>query len=371
LWVCRRSRSRFIKYTERWEQRVKATVTRTLAVVLVGLVALALGACGGQGAKLKDVTLVIPVAEMGVPYADFIIADQVGYFAEEGLNVKIELQSGVTDGLKAVYAGKAQFAFAAPDVVMTSWTKDLPSVVVFGSVQKYQFGFATPADSGITDVKGLKGKSIGLAGAGTDTIAIPILEAAGLTQKDVDMQVLPFASRAATLDQKKIDSVLTWDTEVAEWRSKGMKVNFIPGGDLLPYMGNGLTTSEQVIKDNPKLVEGFLRATAKAMVFAQANPDVTMQIIKKKYPEAVKDDAGARAVLDAAIAREHSKFTDQNGLGWLRADAWDQQQQGMLKLKLIDKTTPVDKIISNQFITAANNFDHAKVQKQAQDYKVS
>ncbi len=342
---------------------------KLLRVLLIALV-LATG-CGAQSPRsLEPITLVIPVSEMGLPYAEFAVAQEMGYFAAEGLKVDLQLQPGLTDGIKAVAAGAAQFVFPAPNVVMIGRSKDLPIVSVFGSVQRYQFGFAVTADSALTRLPDLKGKTIGLPVAGTETIVIPILQAAGVAANDIKMEIVGFDARPAALTQRRVDAVLTWDTELATWRASGVSVKFFPGWDYLDYMGNGIATSEKIIKDNPDLVRRFLRATVKGMVFVEASPAATVAIVKKLYPEAVKDEASALSVLAAAMQRTRSTYTAANGLGWLRVEPWQKQQADMLELKLLDRSTDVQAMITNQFIADANRVDKAAVIKQAHDYKL-
>jgi NitT/TauT family transport system substrate-binding protein len=342
---------------------------KVLRALLVAVVLVA--GCGISSQRsLEEITLVIPVSEMGLPYAEFAVADEMGYFTEENLKVKLELQPGLTDGIKAVAAGAAQFVFPAPNVVMIGRSKDLPIVTVFGSVQRYQFGFATTPDAPITKLADLKGKTIGLPVAGTETIVIPILQAAGVAGNDVKLEVVGFDARPAALSQKRVDAVLTWDTELATWQAKGVAIKFFPGWDYLDYMGNGVATSEKIIKEQPDLVRRFLRATVKGMIFAEANPKATLAIVKKRYPEAVQDEAAGLAVLNAAVQRTRSAYTTSHGLGWLRTEPWQKQQSDMMDLKLLDKTTDVQAMMSNQFIADANRVDKDKIVKQAQEYKL-
>lgn len=340
-------------------------------VLWVLVLALVLTACGavGPAARPDEVILIIPVSEMGLPYAEFAVAEEMGYFAEENLKVRLELQPGLTDGVKAVASGAAHFDFAAPNVVMIGRQAGMALVSVFGSVQRYQFGFAVAPDSPVKDIPDLKGKRIGLPTAGTETIAIPILQAAGVQSSDVTFEQPGFDARPAALTQKRVDAVMTWDTEVATWIASGVALRFLPGSDYIDYMGNGVTTSEQLIKDKPDLVRRFLRATAKGMVFEEANPQAAVAIVKKRYPEAVKDEASALAVLNAAIKRTRSDDTAQHGLGWLRPEPWQKQQSDMLALKLLDKGSDVSSMISNQFIADANKFDKEKVIKQAKEWR--
>ncbi len=67
------------------------------------------------------------------------------------------------------------------------------------------------ADSGIKSVADLKGKkvSVGAAGSGSEANARQILEAAGITYKDIKPQYLSFAESASNLKDGNIDAAFT------------------------------------------------------------------------------------------------------------------------------------------------------------------
>lgn len=69
----------------------------------------------------------------------------------------------------------------------------------------------TRADSGIKSIADLKGKriSVGDAGSGVEANSIQILEAYGITFKDISVQYLSFADSAAALKDRKIDAFFT------------------------------------------------------------------------------------------------------------------------------------------------------------------
>jgi len=66
----------------------------------------------------------------------------------------------------------------------------------------------TRADSGINTIADLKGKrvSVGDAGSGVEANTIQILEAYGMTFKDINVQNLSFAESASALKDRKIDA---------------------------------------------------------------------------------------------------------------------------------------------------------------------
>jgi TRAP transporter TAXI family solute receptor len=110
---------------------------------------------------------------------------------------KADLAFTLADTAFDAVQGKAQFQTAAAPNLRTL-------TVLYNNVTQ----IVTKADSGITTVAGLKGKrvSVGAAASGTEVIANRVLEAAGLTQADLQVQKLGIADSATQLKDGRIDA---------------------------------------------------------------------------------------------------------------------------------------------------------------------
>lgn len=110
---------------------------------------------------------------------------------------KADLAFTLADTAFDAVKGQAKFKDAAAPNLRTL-------AVLYGNVTQ----IVTKADSGITTVAGLKGKrvSVGAAASGTEVIADRVLEAAGLTQADLQVQKLGIADSATQLKDGRIDA---------------------------------------------------------------------------------------------------------------------------------------------------------------------
>src|SRR5260221_4309085 len=91
------------------------------------------------------------------------VAKKLGYF--DALGVDVDLQPGPVGGANVVSllpAGQADISFPSPGVLAASIDAGIPVIIGFEMSGGQVFDFAVPADSTISSVKDLAGKTIAL-----------------------------------------------------------------------------------------------------------------------------------------------------------------------------------------------------------------
>lgn len=88
-------------------------------------------------------------------------AQQNGYFAEEGLEVDIQMPADSNDALKLVAAGKADLALSYQPQVLMARSEGIPVKSVAALVRHPLNHLLVPAESAITGPKKLTGKNAG------------------------------------------------------------------------------------------------------------------------------------------------------------------------------------------------------------------
>jgi len=167
-----------------------------------------------------------------------------------GEEATVEVTSGSVDNMKLIHTRKAALAFTLPDTAWDAYRgqlKGLNEKVAVRSLLALYSNYmhvVTLEGSGIRSVADLKGKrvSTGAPGSGTEVKGLRVMEAYGLTAKDLkSRERLGIAESAEALKERKIDAFL-WDgglptAAIAELAAApGVKVNFISHGDAVARM---------------------------------------------------------------------------------------------------------------------------------------
>lgn len=132
-------------------------------------------------------------------------------------DVKASAQAtgGSADNLRLIDVGDAELGTVQNDVAIFAYTgtdsfadEQITSFSVISSLYAEYVQIVVRADSDIACISDLKGKSvsIGAAGSGVYTNAMHVLEAAGLTEDDIDAQYLSFSESSDGLKNKQIDA---------------------------------------------------------------------------------------------------------------------------------------------------------------------
>ena len=318
--------------------------------------------------KGQETVLVVFPSDKAVSHAPFFVANKVGYFAQEGLKMEFTTIPGGLEPLKTVVSKQAQFAFPAPSSLIVAREGSLPTRSVYAMRQKWIFGFAAMKNRKINTVADLKGKTIGIISESAGFIGkIMILGSRDVPLDSVTFQVVG-ANMAGPLAAGKVDAVYCWDTLFEQYKRQGLDVVWISGPEYDDYQSNVLATSEQLMKEKPGMIEGFLRAVTKGAVFSIENPKAALKIIGQEEPQLTKDMDKAMVELQLANGGFQSKLQAQNGFGFHSARSWELQAKALKELKEISKVLPGDQYFTNAFVAAANRFDVEAIRKEARNY---
>ncbi|HHL34056.1 MAG TPA: ABC transporter ATP-binding protein, partial [Desulfobulbaceae bacterium] len=141
-------------------------------------------------------------------HAPIIIAQEMGYFADQGLEVEIKTPANPNDPPKLVAAGKADLAVSYQQQLHVQVDQGLPLVRVATLVATPLNTLLVRADSDIRTIGDLKGKTIGYSVGGFETVLLKVmLQQAGLKLSDVKLVNVNF-SLTPSLLSKKVDAVI-------------------------------------------------------------------------------------------------------------------------------------------------------------------
>lgn len=318
------------------------------SLIFLLAIAVVLLACTSQATQETAPTMTqinLPMGYIADPqYAPFYVAKEKGYFAEEGIDLSFDY-SFETDGMALVGANQRPFAIVGGDQVILARAQDLPVVYILEWFQRFPIAVISKSDANIKTPQDLVGHSIGLPGFfGASYVGyLGILSAAGLQPEDVNTSEIGFTQVESLLTDKVEVIVGYINNEPVQLTSMGEAVNVIDVADYIDMVGNGLITNETIIKENPALVEGFVRATLRGLKDTLADPAAAFEI-SKKYVEGMDDDR--YPVLQASLP-----IWQTDRLGITSADSWQQTHDILLNNGLLDAPVPdLEAAFTNTFV---------------------
>jgi NitT/TauT family transport system substrate-binding protein len=330
---------------------------------VVALVLVLLAACAGNppsgasstpAGETKPVTLAMSYIPT-VQFAHFYVADKKGYYAQEGLKVSFDYNFE-TDIIQRVAQGTVQFGLGGASSILLARSQGLPVVTVATNSQKFPTVFYSKAAQNIRQPADLKGKTVGIPGRFGDAyIGLQaLLYATKLKESDLNVQEIGF-TQVAALTQDKVQVASGYgNNEPIQLDQQGIKVNIIRVADAYPLASDGIITSEQLIKSQPELVRGFLRATFRGMHDVIADPDAAFTTSLEYIPELKKADQPTqqlqRKVLQATLDYWQSDLTSAQGLGYTNMASWQATHTFLRDSGLLKSDVDLSKAFSNDYL---------------------
>jgi NitT/TauT family transport system substrate-binding protein len=228
------------------------------------------------------------VATFSQSVLPMVVAQEKGYFREEDLDVDLILMTAAVANM-ALLGGNVDFISSGPSVV-GAIARGAPLKFVFICFNRpMHWLYAKPE---IKDVKGLKGKRIGVSaiGASTQFLIQEILKRYGLDPAH-DVTILGVgttANRFAALQGGTVDATNLTPPFNFKAQESGLRelVAFVKE-DYLVEPAGAIVVRENLFRSDPLLVEKFIRGTLKGLLYIRQNRVGTIPILARlmKIPE--------------------------------------------------------------------------------------
>ena len=321
---------------------------------------------------------------MSSSIAPFILASELGYFKDENINLDVVVLSGSGVINPQLMAGALFTAYTTYEPLIISRKPGNPNFDFrfgYNAVRRSIWEMSVLEESPIKSIKDLAGKTIGV---GALTFGNVLMTKAILKREGIDPGSVQFvavgvgATAFQALKSGKVDALNIYDISNVLLQQQGTKIRFIPfPPEFSRISSHGLPFTNKNIKENPKQVIGFGRATAKGTIACIANPEGCLAAYWKAYPAQKPPGTNADALrrelplLNTRI--EHMEFWregEPKKYGAYDDKDWSPSITSLREGGLIDDTPiGLDTLYTNQFVDEYNKFDEATVVKAAKAYK--
>lgn len=340
---------------------------RKTAASVVAVGALALAGCSSEpavqsesgesevGAATEHELTVAMVTSACLGLYPIYVAQDQGYFAEQGLTVNIEPVNGSAAVLQAMLSGQAQIGTPGATPLIFSAAEGEDVQYFANTMPAGSFALITPTDSGISQAQDLRGTTIGVSTAdgGEVAYARAVLQDAGLEDGDYDLLVVGEGGQAvAGFTRDDIDAFAASPDGVATLAT-ALDVTEIEGTRAAHLFGNGLASTTSFIEDNPEAIEAFGAAYREAVAFGMENPEGVVEVCGRYQPQEIEDPEFAQAMLDAFNRSQESPTGAE--FGYNDPEHWQRIVDDLVASgELTEGSVEVNDLYTNEFIEAFN-----------------
>ncbi len=232
-------------------------------------------------------------------HGPIIVAQEKGYFTEQGLEVEVIAPADPSDPPKIVAAGKGDLAISYQPSLHLQVAEGLPLIRVGTLIATPLNCLLVLKEGPIQTIADLDGSKIGFSVAGVEeALLTAILEKHGVSLNSVELVNVNW-SLSPSLMSKQVDAVIgayrnfelnQMEIEGVEGRCFYIEEEGVPNHDELIYVAH----SEQL---DVKKIRRFLRATELATQFIVNHPEESWEIFRSSSPE-LDDELNAKAWVD-------------------------------------------------------------------------
>lgn len=232
-------------------------------------------------------------------HGPIIVAEELGYFSDQGLEVEIIPPADPSAPPKLVAAGQGDIAISYQPSQHLQVAEGLPLIRVGTLIATPLNCLLVVKDGPIQEISQLKGGRIGFSVAGIEeAVLTAMLDRHGVGLDEVEMVNVNF-SLSPSLMSGQVDAVIgayrnfelnQMEIEGVEGRCFYVEEEGVPTYDELIYV----TNPDRMDKDQ---IRRFLRATELATQYIVNNPDKSWELFKNYAPE-LDDALNAKAWVD-------------------------------------------------------------------------
>ena len=232
-------------------------------------------------------------------HGPIIVAQEMGYFAEQGLEVEVIAPADPSDPPKLVAAGKADLAVSYQPQLHLQVHEGLPLTWAGTLVASPLNCLMVLRDGPVKSLADLKGRRVGFSVAGVEEAVLDaMLQQHGLNFSDVEMVNVNW-SLSPALMARQVDAVIGAYRNV---ELNQLEIEGVPGECIYPEENGVPVYDELIYVANPETMNAgavarFLAATEKATQYIVNHPEASFEIFAGTAAE-LRDELNAKAWID-------------------------------------------------------------------------
>ncbi|WP_435793911.1 diguanylate cyclase [Neptuniibacter pectenicola] len=257
-------------------------------------------------------------------FAGYYMAKEKGFYAEEGLDVRLQEFDFGLDLVDEVIQGRSQFGIARTSLLIDK-NAGADVVALFAAYQQSPLMLLTRKDSNILLSSDLQNKQVMI----TDDAKrvgeiIAMLLQAGITASNFIQQEHSY--NVQDLIDGKTDAMASYvSNEPFQLEQQGIEFNVIHPKDYgFDMYSDILFTSREYVEQNPDVTDRFYRASIRGWLYAFEHIDETAEIILNRYNSQNKS---LEALIYEGEELRKLAFDDKGNFGTLSINKFNEMAQ--------------------------------------------
>ena len=282
-------------------------------------------------------------------YAPQYVADALGYFEEEGLDVELMLISGADKVTSAVLSGDVEIGFCGSEATIYVYNQGQEDYLVnFAGLTKKDGSFLVSREK-IDDftLEDLKGKHIiGGREGGMPAMTLEYaLNSNGIASDETNIDTsIDFASMSGAFIGGIGDFVALFEPNATDLENQGYGYIVASIGELggeVPY--TVYNAKKSYIEKNPEVIEGFTKATQKGLdyVYSHSAEEIA-KVITSYFPDNSEEEV-------ADIVQKYIDIDPWYETTYISEESFNHIQDIVSNAGQLDKKAPYDKLVDNTY----------------------
>lgn len=274
------------------------------------------------------------------------VAGMTRFASEHSLNLNVEAGGQGLNPTTLVQNGEDTFGTLAASEVLAANEKGA-NLVIIGVINYFSpGGFVSLAKENITEPKDFEGKTVGMLPFGSTTLLYRSL----LRENNVDRSKVKEITVSPELrpfiqGNYEVHPVFVYD-ETVTLDQRGIEYNLIePNKFGVTLKGPVYFTKQSTLKENPELVEAFVKTMADGWNYALENQEQVIQMLKEFAPEIDKERE------EKVLAKGADYFRAYKGQP-VNSDveSWSSMVEELQNLDVIEGEVNLEKALELSFI---------------------
>lgn len=282
--------------------------------------------------------------------AGYYASEENGHFANQNLKVNL-LVGGYFDGRYVeaqdeVINGRADFGLSNAADLLQARADGHPLVAISTVLQRNPLSVISLKSSGIQQPKDLIGKTVAVSEGGATQLLNALLASQGISASDVN--IIPRTDFGVDiLMDGSVDALVGWIiNEGVAVKEAGEEPSFMLLNDYgIPDYATLLFTTEDMIKNKPEVVEGFLRGVIAGWEDVIKDPeaattDVLKYNVELNYDQQLNRLQATIPLLQPARAK----------IGLMDQDTWNNIYTVLRDVGILTEEVDVSQVFTTTFI---------------------